>query len=89
MERRSRYMDIMGICTVLIAFAFPKEVLSQQSLKAIHCEMTAELRITQAGMALLQYKQSRDAFPDTLEALKLSDTNDPFSAEPLRYKTQG
>ena len=58
-------------------------------VKEIHSEMTAELRITRAGMALLQYKQSRDAFPDTLEALKLSDTIDPFSAEPLRYKTQG
>jgi hypothetical protein len=58
-------------------------------LKTIHSEMTAELRITRAGLTLLQNKQSRDAFPDTLEALKLSDTIDPFSAEPLRYKAQG
>jgi len=58
-------------------------------VKEIHSEMTAELRITQAGLALLQHKQGRDAFPDTLDALKLSDTIDPFSAEPLRYKTQG
>ena len=60
-------------------------------VKEIHCEMTAELRITRAGLALLQHKQSQDAFPDTLEALKLkpSDTLDPFSAEPLRYKAQG
>jgi len=58
-------------------------------LKEIHSEMTAEMRITRTGMTLLQHKQSRDAFPDTLEALKLSDTVDPFSAEPLRYKAQG
>ncbi len=58
-------------------------------LKTIHSEMTAELLITRAGLTLLQHKQSRDAFPDTLEALKLSDTIDPFSAEPLRYKAQG
>ena len=58
-------------------------------VKVIHHEMTAELRITRAGMALLQHKQSRDAFPDTLEALELSDIDDPFSAESLRYKSQG
>jgi len=58
-------------------------------IKQIHREMTAELRITRAGLALLQHKQSRDAFPDTLEALKLSDIIDPYSAEPLRYKAQG
>jgi hypothetical protein len=58
-------------------------------VKQIHREMTAELRITRAGLALLQHKQSRDAFPDTLEALMLSDIIDPYSAEPLRYKAQG
>ncbi len=58
-------------------------------VKQIHREMTAELRITRAGLALLQHKQDRDAFPDTLEALKLSDIIDPYSAEPLRYKAQG
>ena len=82
-------MNITGICTVLIAFAFPKEVLSQQPLKAIHREMTAELRITQTGMALLRHKQSRDAFPETLKALKLQNINDPFSKELLRYESQG
>jgi hypothetical protein len=58
-------------------------------IKELHCEMTAELRITQTGMALLQHKQSRDAFPDTLEALKLQNINDPFSEQPIRYKYQG
>ena len=50
--------------------------------------MIAELRITRTGLALLQYKQSRDAFPDKLEALKLQNINDPFVDEPLRYKAQ-
>jgi len=58
-------------------------------IKEIHCEMTAELHITQTGLALLQYKQSRDAFPETLEALNLQNIQDPFSGQPLRYKTQG
>ena len=52
-------------------------------------ETIAQMRITRAGLALLQHKQSEDAFPETLEALKLSDNDDPFSAEPLRYKAQG
>jgi len=58
-------------------------------LKEIHSQMTAEMRITRTGMTLLQHKQSRDALPDTLKALELSDITDPFSAEPLRYKAQG
>lgn len=58
-------------------------------VKEIHSETTAELRITRAGLALLQHKQSGDVFPDKLETLKLENINDPFSAEPLRYKAQG
>jgi hypothetical protein len=57
-------------------------------VKVIYNEMLAELRIVQTGLALLQYKQSEGAFPDTLETLKLSNVNDPFSNEPLRYKPQ-
>jgi len=63
-------------------------IFDMNRIKAIHREMIADLRITQAGLALLQYKQSRGNLPDTLEALKLNDTNDPFVGEPLRYKTQ-
>ncbi|MGB2866099.1 MAG: hypothetical protein WBC05_22385 [Sedimentisphaerales bacterium] len=70
---------------LLTSMLFPSII----RVKQIHREMTAELRITRTGLALLQHKQSRDAFPDTLEALKLSDIIDPYSAEPLRYKAQG
>ena len=47
------------------------------------------MRITLAGLALLQYKESRNALPETLEALNLGNTDDPFSSEPLRYIPQG
>ena len=58
-------------------------------IKVIHREMTAELRITKTGTALLRHKQKEGAFPKTLEALELSDTDDPFSDVSLRYRAQG
>ena len=58
-------------------------------VKVIQCEMLAELRIVQAGLVLLQHKRSQGAFPDTLETLKLNDTDGPFSQEALHYKLQG
>ena len=57
--------------------------------KVRHWEMIAQLRIVQAGLALLQYKQNEDAFPATLDALKLQNINDPFSDGLLLYKTEG
>jgi len=57
-------------------------------IKQIHCEMIAQLRIVQAGLALLQHKQTEDAFPDTLDALKLQNITDPFSNGLLLYKTE-
>ena len=58
-------------------------------VKEVHCRMIAEVRITRAGLALLQDKQKQDAFPATLEALKLQNINDPFSDGLLSYKTEG
>jgi len=58
-------------------------------VKEIHCGMIAQLRITQAGLALLQYKQVNNSLPATLEALQLQNINDPFSDRPLSYKTEG
>ena len=58
-------------------------------VKEIHCQMIAQLRIAKAGLALLQYKQTENTFPATLEALKLQNINDPFSDGPLLYKTEG
>jgi len=50
-------------------------------VKEIHCEMIAELRIARAGLALLQHKQKQDAFPATLEALKLQNIKDPVGPD--------
>ncbi|MCP4260754.1 MAG: hypothetical protein GY774_24995 [Planctomycetes bacterium] len=58
-------------------------------VKEIHCQMIAQVRIAQAGLALLQYKQAEDTFPATLDILKLQNTNDPFSDGLLIYKTEG
>ena len=58
-------------------------------VKEIHFQMTAQLRIVQAGLALLQYKQANNALPATLDALKLQNINDPFSDGLLSYKTEG
>ena len=57
-------------------------------VKEIHYEMIAELRIAQAGLALMQYKQTNNAFPTTLDALKLQNIIDPFSDGLLLYKTE-
>ncbi|MDT8303591.1 MAG: hypothetical protein RQ760_19075 [Sedimentisphaerales bacterium] len=58
-------------------------------VKEIHCGMIAQLRIARAGLALLQYKQTENTFPATLEALQLPNINDPFSDGSLLYKTEG
>jgi len=58
-------------------------------VKEVHCRMIAYVRITRAGLALLQYKQTKNAFPATLEVLKLRNISDPFSDGVLSYKTEG
>jgi len=70
---------------MLTSMLFP----AMSRIKQIHREMITELRVARTGLALLQHKQSRDAFPDTLEALKLSNIIDPYSTELLRYKARG
>jgi hypothetical protein len=51
-------------------------------------EVIAQMRITRAGLAVLQEKKIQDAFPETLEKLKLKSLDDPFSKEMLHYKPQ-
>jgi hypothetical protein len=55
-------------------------------VKEVYCEMLAQLRITRAGLAVLQEKKTRGTFPQTLDSLKLKDLNDPFSGGPLHYR---
>jgi hypothetical protein len=47
------------------------------------------LRLTRAGLALLQYKEAHGAFPKTLDALGLEGLTDPFTDEPLHYRPEG
>jgi hypothetical protein len=55
-------------------------------VKELHWEMIARIHITRAGLAVLQDKKARDAFPQTLESLNLKDVGDPFSDGPLLYR---
>jgi hypothetical protein len=55
----------------------------------IYCERTTQMRITRAGLAVLQERTARGAFPDSLEKLQLKNLDDPFSAEPLHLKLHG
>jgi hypothetical protein len=38
-------------------------------------------------LALLQYKQTKDSYPVSLDVLQLSDVTDPFSDDPLLYRS--
>jgi hypothetical protein len=49
----------------------------------------AELRMTRAGLALLEYKRAHGAFPETLAALGLRELIDPFADQPLHYRPEG
>ena len=55
----------------------------------LYAESIARLRITRAGLALLQEKKTQGAFPQILEGVKLKSLDDSFSTELLRYKSQG
>ena len=55
-------------------------------VKEVYWEMVAEMRITRAGLGVLQESKAQGAFPQTLESLKLKDFGDPFSDGPLIYR---
>ncbi len=54
-----------------------------------YCGFAATLRMTRAGLALLQYQQAHGAFPETLDALGLEGLTDPYTEEPLHYRPEG
>jgi len=54
-----------------------------------YCRTTAAVRMTRAGLALLQYRQAHGAWPQSLDALDLKKVIDPFSQQPLRYRAEG
>jgi hypothetical protein len=55
--------------------------------KARYISMIAEARITRAGLAAMRYNQEHGALPPDLEALKLTNPDDPFTGKPLIYRT--
>jgi hypothetical protein len=57
--------------------------------KWVYCGYMATLRLTRAGLALLQYKQAHGVLPPTLDALGVDGLVDPFTEEPLRYRPEG
>ncbi|MFC1763482.1 hypothetical protein ACFL6U_15565 [Planctomycetota bacterium] len=46
----------------------------------------AQLRITYLGFRILQYYQTHEAYPETLDALGGDVPNDPFTDAPLKYR---
>jgi hypothetical protein len=55
----------------------------------LHYRKAAEVHITRAGLALLQYRRTHGALPPTLDALGLERLTDPYTQEPLHYRTEG
>ena len=55
--------------------------------KSGHFSMLAKARITQAGLAALQYKRENGAYPPDLQTLGKSKLVDPFGGKPLVYRT--
>jgi len=55
----------------------------------LYAELIAQMRITRAGLGLLQERKAQGVFPQTIEKLKIENIDDPFFAEPLHYKSQG
>ena len=58
-------------------------------LKRYYCATMTQLRLTRAGLALMQYRQAHGAYPETLDELGLEGLIDPFTDEPLHYRNEG
>jgi hypothetical protein len=50
---------------------------------------SAQLRLTRAGLALLQYRRAHGVFPPTLDTLGLQGLTDPYTQQPLHYRPEG
>ncbi len=57
--------------------------------KSFYCGLLADLRLTRAGLALLQYQQAHGTFPPALDALGLEGLVDPYTDQPLQYRPEG
>lgn len=63
----------------------PMTILSKET----HSWMSASVRITRAGLALLQHRKIHGTFPPTLDVLGLPGPIDPFVQEILHYRSEG
>lgn len=54
-----------------------------------HWRIVAGLRITRAGLALLEYRTVHGTFPATLGELDLDGIRDPFTQDLLHYRPEG
>ncbi len=58
-------------------------------VKEVFLRRIAQVRVTRAGLALLQYRDAHGGFPETLGALDPGSVRDPFSQASLLYRRQG
>lgn len=58
-------------------------------VKAVYLQAIANVRITKAGLALLQYKTTHGSLPETLDVLEAKNTSDPFCDGNLVYQRAG
>ena len=57
--------------------------------KEFYCREMATLRLTRAGLALLQYKQAHGGCRPRSMPWVVEGLVDPFTEEPLRYRPEG
>ena len=70
-------------------FATDKLVPMVWGIQWFSCRTTAAVRMTQAGLALLRYKQAHGTWPQSLDALGRKNVTDPFTGQPLHYRAEG
>jgi hypothetical protein len=58
-------------------------------VKEVYLRRIAQVRVTRAGLVLLQYRATHGGFPETLGALDPDGVRDPFSKASLLYRRQG
>ena len=60
-----------------------------QATKVIYCREGTPIQVTRAGLALLEYRERHDRFPEELDDLNLEGLRDPFTLKPLCYRIEG
>lgn len=58
-------------------------------VKVMYLNTIADIRITEAGLALLRYRTTSGSLPETLDALEAQNVSDPFCNGNLVYRRRG